>query len=88
MDTMRWVAVSPKDQRETLLSLVKAEPQDEHLVGKQSGNHVFITLLTDDVERDYQELKSRGSTLCYGPKPNLGEWKRSLKIFMATALTS
>jgi catechol 2,3-dioxygenase-like lactoylglutathione lyase family enzyme len=49
MDTMRWIAVSPKNQQETLLTLVKAEPQDEHLVGKQSGNHVFMTILTNDV---------------------------------------
>jgi catechol 2,3-dioxygenase-like lactoylglutathione lyase family enzyme len=60
MDTIRWLAVSPKNQKETLLSLVKAEPEDEHLVGHQSGNHVFMTILTDDVEKDYTELKERG----------------------------
>jgi catechol 2,3-dioxygenase-like lactoylglutathione lyase family enzyme len=68
MDTMRWLAVSPKNQQETLLSLVKAEPQDEHLVGKQSGNHVFMTILTNDVEKDYKELKERGVNFMLRPE--------------------
>jgi catechol 2,3-dioxygenase-like lactoylglutathione lyase family enzyme len=68
MDTMRWLTVSPKNQHETLISLVKAEPQDEHLVGKQSGNHVFMTILTDDVEKDYNELKARGVNFMLGPE--------------------
>ena len=41
MDTMRWLTVSPINQQETLISLVKAEPEDLPMVGKQSGNHVF-----------------------------------------------
>jgi catechol 2,3-dioxygenase-like lactoylglutathione lyase family enzyme len=68
MDNIRWVTVSPKDQHETLLSLVKADSEDEHLVGKQSGNHVFMTMLTDDVERDYQELKARGVNFVLRPE--------------------
>lgn len=68
MDTMRWLAVSPKNQHETLLTLVKAEPQDEPLVGKQSGNHVFMTMLTDNLERDYQELKLRGVNFVLRPE--------------------
>jgi catechol 2,3-dioxygenase-like lactoylglutathione lyase family enzyme len=68
MDSMRWLAVQPKGQEEILLSLVKAEPQDLDLVGKQSGNHVFMTLLTDDIERDYKELSAKGVNFVLRPE--------------------
>ena len=68
MDTIRWLTVSPKNQQETLISLVKAEPEDLPMVGKQSGNLVLMTILTDDVEKDYQELKDRGVNFMLGPE--------------------
>ena len=57
----RWVTVSPKDQPDLELTFVLADT-DEKLkaLGKQAGDHVFLTLQTDDCLRDYEDMKSKG----------------------------
>ena len=58
---MRWVTVSPKDQQDLELTFVKADTEDKlKAVGKQAGDHVFMTLQTDDCKRDYQAMKTKG----------------------------
>ena len=58
---MRWVTVSPKDQPDLELTFVLADTEEKlAALGKQAGDHVFMTLQTDDCKRDYQAMKSKG----------------------------
>ena len=58
---MRWVTVSPKDQPDLELTFVKADTEDKlKALGKQAGDHVFLTLETDDCRRDYNAMKAKG----------------------------
>lgn len=58
---MRWVTVSPKDQSDLELTFVLADTEDKlKAVGEQAGDHVFLTLETDDCLRDYEALKAKG----------------------------
>ncbi|MGD0071960.1 MAG: VOC family protein [Candidatus Bathyarchaeia archaeon] len=60
-DNMRWVTVSPKDQPDLELTFVKADSEDKvKALGKQAGDHVFLTLETDDCRRDYKAMKAKG----------------------------
>jgi catechol 2,3-dioxygenase-like lactoylglutathione lyase family enzyme len=57
----RWVTVSPKDQPDVELTLVLADTEEkEQAVGKQAGDHIFMTLLTDNFDRDYNAMKAKG----------------------------
>ena len=57
----RWVTVSPKNQPEPELTFVLADTiEKKAAVGKQAGDHVFMTLQTDDCRRDYQIMKDKG----------------------------
>ena len=57
----RWVTVSPKDQPEPELTFVLADTEEKKAaVGKQAGDHVFMTVQTDDCRRDYQIMKEKG----------------------------
>jgi catechol 2,3-dioxygenase-like lactoylglutathione lyase family enzyme len=57
----RWITVSPKDQPESELTFVKADTEEKRkALGKQAGDHVFMTMQTDDCKRDFQVLKERG----------------------------
>jgi catechol 2,3-dioxygenase-like lactoylglutathione lyase family enzyme len=60
-ENMRWVTVSPKDQPDLELTFVKADTEDKlKALGKQAGDHVFLTLETDDCRRDYNAMKAKG----------------------------
>jgi catechol 2,3-dioxygenase-like lactoylglutathione lyase family enzyme len=57
----RWVVVAPRGGAGTTLLLAKASNQNqEHCVGNQAGGRVFLFLHTDDFERDYETMRSRG----------------------------
>jgi catechol 2,3-dioxygenase-like lactoylglutathione lyase family enzyme len=57
----RWVTVSPKDQPDLELTFVLADTEEKlKALGKQAGDHVFMTLQTDDCKRDYEDMKVRG----------------------------
>lgn len=57
----RWVTVSPKDQLDLELTFVLADSDEKRAaLGKQAGDHVFLTLQTDDCRRDYQAMKAKG----------------------------
>lgn len=57
----RFLAVAPREGNETLFELVKADTSDQiALIGKQSADQVLIMFETDDVEKDYIEMKERG----------------------------
>jgi catechol 2,3-dioxygenase-like lactoylglutathione lyase family enzyme len=58
---MRWVTVSPKDQLDLELTFVLADTADKlKALGEQAGDHVFLTLETDDCQRDYEAMKAKG----------------------------
>jgi len=57
----RWVTVSPKDQQDLELTFVLADTEEKlKALGKQAGDHVFMTLQTDDCKRDYELMKAKG----------------------------
>jgi catechol 2,3-dioxygenase-like lactoylglutathione lyase family enzyme len=58
---MRWVTVSPRDQPDFELTFVLADTDEKQkALGKQAGDHVFMTLETDDCKREYEVMKARG----------------------------
>ena len=57
----RWVLVAPPGNPGTGLLLARAaSPEQEARIGDQTGGRVFLLLYTDDFERDYEALQSRG----------------------------
>ena len=59
---IRWVSVSPKDQPDVALTLRRSRyiRENECRVGKQTAGHVYLFLETDDLIRDYKEMKAKG----------------------------
>ncbi len=59
----RWVVVAPPGAGEgaaTLLLASAATPEQQALVGNQSGGRVFLFLRTDDFARDHAAMRARG----------------------------
>jgi len=57
----RWVVVAPPGPSGTTLLLARAsEPEQESVVGNQTGGRVFLFLSTDNFWRDYHEMVDRG----------------------------
>lgn len=57
----RWVVVAPRGSREATILLARAStPEQEAVIGRQTGGRVFLFLNTDDFWRDYALLRSRG----------------------------
>jgi len=57
----RWVTVSPRDQPDLELTFVLADTEEKRkALGRQAGDHVFMTLETDDCKRDYTAMKAKG----------------------------
>ncbi|MCB0832861.1 MAG: VOC family protein [Bacteroidetes bacterium] len=65
----RWVVVSPPGSTGVTLLLAKAtSPEQEALIGNQSGGRVFLFLNSDDFWRDYKDLNSKGIKFIREPK--------------------
>ena len=72
-ENVRWVTVSPKGQTDLELTFVVASSEPKRkAVGKQAGDHVFLTLETDDCRQEYKALKAKGVKF-YG-KPEVQAW--------------
>jgi catechol 2,3-dioxygenase-like lactoylglutathione lyase family enzyme len=57
----RWVIVAPPGTGECSLLLAKAANKEQAAsVGNQTGGRVFLFLQTDNFERDYQKMLSKG----------------------------
>jgi catechol 2,3-dioxygenase-like lactoylglutathione lyase family enzyme len=70
---VRWVTVSPKGQEDLELTLVFADSEEKRkAVGKQAGDHVFLTLESEDCRKEFKALKAKGVKF-YG-KPELQAW--------------
>jgi catechol 2,3-dioxygenase-like lactoylglutathione lyase family enzyme len=65
----RWVVVSPPGSSGTTLLLARAsKPEQEEIIGRQSGGRVFLFLSTDDFWRDYNEMLATGIKFVREPK--------------------
>ena len=65
----RWVVVAPPGSSGTSLLLARAsKPEQEALVGNQTGGRVFLFLETDDFWQDYQMMVLRGVEFAREPK--------------------
>jgi catechol 2,3-dioxygenase-like lactoylglutathione lyase family enzyme len=61
-ETKRWVVVSPPGNDNGCRLLLAKAANEEQLsrVGNQTGGRVFLFLHTDNLERDYKEMSSKG----------------------------
>ncbi|SEN24247.1 Catechol 2,3-dioxygenase [Chitinophaga rupis] len=67
-DTKRWVRVAPPGSNGCCLLLAKAADEaQESRIGNQTGGRVFLFLYTDDLERDYRQMKEKGVTFVREP---------------------
>lgn len=65
----RWVLVRPRGEGGTSLLLAKAAtPEQEKFIGDQTGGRVFLILHTDDFQRDYAAMHSRGVEFLEEPR--------------------
>ena len=65
----RWVLAAPPGSTGTQLLLARATtPEQERAIGNQTGGRVFLFLETDDFQRDYNRMVSRGITFVREPK--------------------
>lgn len=65
----RWVVVKPGGSGIASLLLAKASaPEQQLVVGKQSGDRVFLFLHTDDFWRDFRSMQSRGVKFLETPR--------------------
>jgi catechol 2,3-dioxygenase-like lactoylglutathione lyase family enzyme len=59
----RWVLVAPPGAPAGSASILLARassPEQERFVGNQAGGRVFLFLATDDFDRDYEAMRSKG----------------------------
>ena len=67
-DTKRWVIVAPKGSDGCNLLLAKAASEEQiSRIGNQTGGRVFLFLHTDNLQRDYEALQSKGVTFMRTP---------------------
>ena len=65
----RWVVVAPPGSEGVSLLLARAsKPEQEAVIGNQTGGRVFLFLRTDDFWRDYHQMLARGITFVREPK--------------------
>ncbi|MDL1909621.1 VOC family protein [Chloroflexi bacterium CFX6] len=65
----RWVLAAPPGSSETRLLLAKAAtPEQESRVGNQTGGRVFLFLHTDNFQRDYERMTSKGIRFLEEPR--------------------
>ncbi len=58
---MHWVTVAPKNQPDLEITFVKADSKEKmQALGKQAGDHVFLTVETDNCLKDYKTMKANG----------------------------
>ena len=65
----RWVLVRPRGTEGSSLLLAKAAtPEQERFVGNQTGGRVFLFLHTDNFQRDYTTMRTRGVEFLEEPR--------------------
>ena len=71
METGRWLTVNPKGNKAFEIALMPAQSNSENIVGKQAGNYPLCVVTTDDCQKAYQELKSKGVAFIDEPKQEI-----------------
>ena len=67
-ETKRWVIVSPPGSDGCSLLLAKAATEEQKArIGNQTGGRVFLFLHTDDLHRDYKNMKEQGISFVREP---------------------
>lgn len=66
-ETKRWVVITPPGSACSLLLGKAANDEQASRIGNQTGGRVFLFLHTDDFQRDYENLKSKGVKIVRGP---------------------
>ena len=67
-ETKRWVIVSPPGSGNCSLLLAKAATEEQKTrIGNQTGGRVFLFLHTDDLQRDYKNMKEQGISFVREP---------------------
>ena len=65
----RWVVVAPPGSNGASLLLSRAATDDQRIaIGNQTAGRVFLFLFTDDFQRDYERMISRGVNFVRAPK--------------------
>ena len=65
----RWVLIAPPGSDGSALLLARAStPEQERVVGNQTGGRVFLFLRTDDFWRDYHRMIAAGVAFVRAPK--------------------
>ena len=65
----RWVVVAPPGEGGAQLLLARAStPEQEARIGSQAGGRVFLFLVTDDFQRDYDRFRAAGIEFARPPK--------------------
>lgn len=64
----RWVRVAPNGGGMALLLAKAVTPEQVAQVGHQAGGRVFLFLETDDFNRDYETMRSKGVTFPESPR--------------------
>lgn len=70
-ETKRWVVIKPKtavDNGCSLLLAKAATTTQQEVIGNQSGGRVFLFLYTDDLDREYKNLRKHGVSIIREPK--------------------
>ena len=72
-ETKRWVVVTPPGSNGCSLLLAKAATEEQITrIGNQTGGRVFLFLHTDDLERDYKQMKQQD--ISFVREPATEEW--------------
>ena len=72
-ETKRWVLIAPKGSTECCLLLAKAVNEEQtSRIGNQTGGRVFLFLYTNNFERDYNEMQSKG--ILFVREPTIETW--------------
>ena len=65
----RWVLIAPPGSNGVALLLAQASaPEQERIIGNQTGGRVFLFLSTDDFWRDYHRMIAVGINFVREPK--------------------
>ena len=66
---MHWVTVSPVRERNLGITFVKSDSEEKlKALGKQAGDHVLLTMETDDCQKDYETMKKKGAKFYGKPR--------------------
>jgi uncharacterized glyoxalase superfamily protein PhnB len=69
-ESKRWVVVRPSNSKPSGCGILLAKAANDNqikAVGNQTGGRVALFLYTDNLERDYLELKNQGVTIVRNP---------------------